>query len=79
MTIDKTFRDLADAEVKEMRHPDPKKRNLRVVEVRSDQAWVYVLTADVRPLARHGDMGEQLHLAQIPGATFGDDYRALCP
>ena len=32
MTIDKTFSDLSTQPFKEMKHPDTKKRNLRVVE-----------------------------------------------
>ena len=33
MAIDKSFRDFADVNTEEMRHPDPKKKHLRVVEV----------------------------------------------
>jgi RNA polymerase II-associated factor 1 len=35
LAIDKTFMDIRDQPLSEIRHPDPKKRNLHVVDVGS--------------------------------------------
>jgi RNA polymerase II-associated factor 1 len=42
LTIEKTFSEMADSSTKEMRHPDPKKSHLRVVEVSSHQSQTFL-------------------------------------
>ena len=39
MAIDKTFLDLNEQKVEDIRHPDSKKKNLRVVEVYHPKAF----------------------------------------
>lgn len=64
LTVDKTFADLAESSTEEMRHPDPKKSHLRVVDsydiLPDAQTWgntYYMVKFPERPAGSTAEVG----------------------